>query len=222
MLNIEYINQARQILTKNYNERHTAEYNAWLGGHTNAWAQPHTIVPFPPFVICAAISPFKSSSVAPSESDIVAKALELYNQKNPVSDDVSIVEDSSSIQEELPIVEEMIAPQEEQQVEILASDTPIETEEIPVEESIATVPVEAAYSKEIYKIFQPAVEPAVDSTTEIKPDATLFDTVEATLNALPQPAKVLSDVATAKTSRPSVLGRLQNITGKWSTGKHDV
>jgi len=93
MSNTEFLNKARKMLTDDYKTQHTAEYNAWMAAHQNSWMQPHIVVPFPPFIVSSALAPFKAVVSAPSEEDIVAKALELYQQANPAPLRKEVIED---------------------------------------------------------------------------------------------------------------------------------
>ena len=192
MNNSEFINQARKILTEDYTARHTAEYNSWLTGCKNSWMKPHVIVPFPPFVISPALSAFKPSVVSPSEDEVVAKALELYNQFNPV-------QPTTKVQ---PIVE---APE------------PIAE---PIAEPISRPMIEAiAHVDEIYKIFQ--TKEKIEPEEKIDPltNDTTFTAIEKALNVVPQPAEELAKVSTPGRMFPSVLEKLQTMTTKWSTNK---
>ena len=234
MNNLEFINQAQKILTDDYNIRRTAEYGNWLHQHKNAWAQSHTIIPFPPFVISAGIAPFKAVSAAPSEADIVAKALELYNQSNqvatnspspnvnaseeilydpPTSKD-SMVESTQPVVVEPTIVEPTVVEPtvvEPTVVEPTVVEYIVEPEQFAeesVEESIE--PARTQYTDEVYKIFQIPTEHATSSNT---PDTTIVD-IGTALSVVPQPAEELSKITLKEKSKPSILKRLQNMTGK--------
>ena len=226
MNNLEFINQAQKMLTDDYNIRRTAEYGNWLHQHKNAWSQSHTIIPFPPFVISAGIAPFKAVSAAPSEADIVAKALELYNQSNQVATNSSspIVNASEEILYDLPISKEPIVEStqpvvveptvvEPTVVEPTVVEYIVEPEQFAeksVEESIEPAPTQ--YTDEVYKIFQTPTEHATSSNT---PDTTIVD-IGTALSVVPQPAEELSKITLKEKSKPSILKRLQNMTNKLS------
>ena len=220
MNNLEFINQAQKMLTDDYNIRRTAEYGNWLHQHKNAWSQSHTIIPFPPFVISAGIAPFKAVSAAPSEADIVAKALELYNQSNQVATNSSspIMNASEEILYDLPtskdpIVESTQPVVEPTVVEPTVVEYIVEPEQFAkesVEESIEPAPIQ--YTDEVYKIFQTPTEHATSSNT---PDTTIVD-IGTALSVVPQPAEELSKITLKEKSKPSILKRLQNMTNKLS------
>lgn len=207
MSNLEYITQARKLLSEEYNTKHTNEYNNWLVKQQLSWMQPHVIVPFPPFVISAALTPFKSSVLEPSEDDIVAKALELYNRANPpvsvAAPEVATTQEiiSEPVIEVEPVVEEIIP------------EPVIEVEPIPevvidniVEEDQPKAPA-ISYTDAIYKIYE-----VMKKEGELD-NGPKFTTVDATLQTIPQPAEELAK--TAKTTKaPTMMEKLQSI---WST-----
>ena len=233
MNNLEFINQATTLLTQDYNLRRTAEYSSWLQQHKNAWMQPHTIIPFPPFVISASTAPFKPVVSAPSEADIVSKALELYNQSNqgatnsssPVAPPSEEILYSPPIFKEHivePIVVEPIADTIvepiviESIVEEPVSETIVEPEQFaeePVEKLIE--PISTLYADEVYKIFQTTQTSTEHVTSSNTPDTTIVD-IGTALSVVPQPAEELAKIAIKEKSKPSILERLQNMTGKLS------
>ena len=219
MNNLEFINQAQKMLTDDYNIRRTAEYSNWLQQHSTAWMHPHTIIPFPPFVISASTAPFKAVSAAPSEADIVAKALELYNQSNQVATNSSpaVVFASEEILYEPPIFKEPIV-ESEQPVEEPIVEEPIVVE--PTVESNETVEesielISTPYADEVYKIFQTPQNSTEHVTSSNTPDTTIVD-IGAALSVVPQPAEELAKIVIKEKSKPSILERLQNMTGKLS------
>jgi hypothetical protein len=226
MSNLEYIKQARKILTEDYKTKHTNEYNSWIANHQNAWMQPHIIVPFPPFIVNNALAPFKPSASAPTEEAVIAKALELYNQFNPdpvkniepVPSPVvaeTIVEEpvvSETIVEEpvpSPVVSETIV--EEPVVAETIVEEPVVLETI-VEEPVALEP--AKTTDAIYKIFQ---EPIAEEPTYMPATDPLLSTIEAALNIVPQPVEELAKAKTSDGILPSVLQRIQDMKSKWLT-----
>lgn len=242
MSNLEYINQARKLLTEDYKTKHTNEYNNWLVNHKNSWMQPHIVVPFPPFIVSSALAPFKPSSTAPSEEAVVAKALELYNKFNPTP----VITTEKIAQ---PIIEETtVAPVREPitsadaihkifQAPVIVEETPaVEVEEalpVPVDEEIPEV-VELPVSEEtpaaeksskksetIYKIYADAIykifqEPEVDKSTSADATEPVAPTTEDALNTMPQPAEELAKAKNSGRNLPSMLQRLQEMTAKWS------
>ena len=215
MSNLEYIVQARKLLTEDYKTKHTNEYNSWLGNQQHSWMQPHVMVPFPPFIISAALAPFKPTVLPPGESEIVAMALELYNRANPpapvVSAPVNSTEVDAIAQEIIPepvvevveVVEEIIPePQTEPVAEELAVEEP--TVEESIVEEIQTKASAISYTDAIYKIYEiMKKESEVDNVPK-------FTSVDATLQTVPQPIEELAKVATTDKS-PTLLEKLQSI-----------
>ena len=65
--------QARQMINKEHLARCTLQHQQWVTSGELAWRTNGTLLPYP------------SPAVYPSEDDIVAKALELYNASMPQS-----------------------------------------------------------------------------------------------------------------------------------------
>ena len=216
--NSEYLNRARNLLTDRYNKLKSAEYTQWMSNHKTAWAQPHTVVPFPPFVVCGALAPFKASVSPPTEDQIVAKALELYNTANPVvaldaksvslpEKKVAAVPTNVSIDSTIDTTELTDAQSEsEVQATITESDT---VEELLPEGEIPAI--EPSYVDDIYKIFQTEVQ--VDLKDAVPPE------IEAApgIVAEPQSVEILENKKPAGGLLPSVLQRLQDMRSMWAT-----
>lgn len=232
MSNLEYITQARKLLTEDYKSKHTDEYNNWLSKHQNSWMQPHIVVPFPPFIVSSSLAPFKPTVSEPSEEAVVAKALELYNQFNPapVAKTATMVEPvvKSVVEETMvesvaePVVKEVII---KPVVDPVVKEVIVEPVVIPVVEEtiiepvVETVvePVVEKISKNvdtIYKIFQ---DPIIDEPTTTSATKPLPPTIEQALNIVPQPAEELSKIKNSGRILPSVLEKLQAMKDKWST-----
>ena len=221
MSNIQFINQARTILTEDYKNRHTAEYNSWLLAHKNSWMQPHTIVPFPPFIISGALAPFKAVATAPTEEEIVAKALELFNQAKPALIDKEVV---YALEPEVTLNQPLDVSQTLEVVEVAEPVEPtIEVAETPAIEPIVkelsesdnieiTTEVKPQVD-EIYKIY-PTSKPKPMSIEERFAE---FTAMEEALKVVPQPNEELDKITKPGKIFPSVLEKLQSITAKWTT-----
>jgi hypothetical protein len=68
---LELLKMARQLLNEEYINRRAEDHNAWLANCDEAWRTRRVKLPYPPF------APY------PTEEQIVAKALTLYNFINP-------------------------------------------------------------------------------------------------------------------------------------------
>ena len=220
MSNLEYITQARKLLTEDYKTKHTNEYNSWLSNQQHSWMQPHVIVPFPPFVISAALAPFKPTAVAPSESEIVAKALELYNMANPptpvVAEDDDVVEETmpESViedEEEEDVVEETMPESvvEEPVVQEIMPEVTIDNvvEEPAVEEIQTKAPV-ISYTDAIHKIYE-----VMKKEGELD-DNQKFTSIDAALQVIPQPSEELAKFTNSSKILPTMMEKLQSI---WMT-----
>lgn len=230
MTNSDFLNQARKLLNEDYKSRHTAEYNAWLANHKNAWMQPHVIVPFPPFVVSGALTPFKPIASAPTEDEVVAKALELYNLHTPapVAQQPAAViqptvaakpEPEATLNQPLDIAPaiEVVEPTVEPTVEPVAEEVVVEPTVEPVSEEVVTEPVaeKIPYVDEIYKIYQTAEEPKSEQVEPTVEDDKTFIAVEEALKVVPQPAEELAKVTSTGGILPSVLERIQAMKTKW-------
>jgi hypothetical protein len=219
-----FLERARKMLSDEYAEKHNTEYNYWLSNHKNAWMQPHVVVPFPPFVVNAALAPFKATVSSPTESDIVARSIELYNQSNPepapiaaVAEPVApIVEFASEITEQQPTFEDLVAdPVVEPAVEVEAVEPVIE------ETTIAEPVVEQVIPPASGKLLSPALNSETKIQNIFKPlDNKLFkdpkfESVTEDLDVIPQPMEELAKVsASGNLSSSSFFQRLKD---KWIT-----
>lgn len=71
---LELLKMARQLLNEEYINRRAEDHNKWLADCDDAWRTRRVKLPYPPF------APY------PTEAQIVAKALALYNFVNPDED----------------------------------------------------------------------------------------------------------------------------------------
>lgn len=227
MNNAEFISQARKLLNENYKSNHSAEYNSWLGNQQNSWMQPHVIVPFPPFVVSSALAPFTPTVSAPTEQDVVAKALELYNQFNTVSAPVaepviaSVVE---AVREPITntdaiykIFQEPVAKAPVVMDVPIVEDEPLVEEVTVVEDEPVVEPTISKtldYVDPIRKIFQSTEKVEIEKPAAT--DTTLV-AMEQAFNAVPQPAEELAKAKNSGGIFPTVLEKFHAMTSKWST-----
>jgi hypothetical protein len=230
MSNIKFINQAQKMLTEDYTNKHTAEYNSWLNAHKSSWMQPHTIVPFPPFIISGALAPFKAVVRVPTEEEIVTKAIELYNQANPVpiaSKVESNIEPSVTLIQPVDITEapEVVEVEELIEPTTLVEETPVVEpiiEELSESNNVEAIPKIKPYEDEIYKIYQTPEPKPMDIEDRIA-EFTAYIEMEEALKVVPQPSEELAKVSKPGKIFPSVMEKLQSITSKWtSNGSSNV
>lgn len=237
---LQFLELARKILNEEYAQAHTAEYNTWLNNHKNAWMQPHVVVPFPPFVVNSALTPFKPKVTCPTEADILARALEIYKQANPPSVQTATPSAAQSIvPDTVAETDEPIVVEQPAVIEPVAVEQPVVVEQPAVEPVVVEQPAVA----EPVVVEQPAVETVVveekkpisgkllSSNTEglsseekireiFKPiDDTMFKdtTIESAkqeLKAVPQPEEELSKLDSSAGSRSSTF--FQKLKDKWS------
>ena len=209
----EYLNRARNLLTDRYNKLKSAEYTQWMSNHKTAWAHPHTVVPFPPFVVCGALAPFKPSVSPPTDDQIVSTALELYNAAHPIirAAPTALDTDSSSpitLDEEPSnevTFEDSLASVLNETDLILPEDAIVDT----VQESEIEPAADVEYVNEIYKIYQP-IE-LNTSEPELEEESVIDNTVTEPPSTVAEPIKSSGGLL------PSVLQRLQDMKSKWTT-----
>ena len=213
-----YLDQAKKLLTAEYKQRRTAEYNIWFNSSKNAWMQPHVVVPYPPFIVNSAIAPFTPSVAPPTENEIVATALSLYNNDNPNAVPVAtapdaVSTDSVALEEPVEQIQTELADSATTGEQPTVAEPQATTEEpanAPAAEEEAHIVEPTPYVDEIYKIYA-----VPDNIPSVEP---LLSTIEKDLGTVPQPAEALAKVSTSGRILPSVLERLQAITSKWTDG----
>jgi hypothetical protein len=222
-----FLERARKMLNDEYTQAHTSEYNTWLSNHKNAWMQPHVVVPFPPFVVNAVLAPFKATVSSPTESDIVARSVELYNQSNPkpvptatVAEPVATivaVEAVPEITEQEPTFEDLVAdpvvePAVEVQqevepvIEVTTIEEPVEEQAIPPISGKLLSPILDSETK-IQNIFKP-----LDNKLFKDPE---FKSVTEDLDVIPQPMEELAKVSASGNLLSSSF--FQRLKDKWIT-----
>lgn len=195
MMKMQLLASARQMLTDEYNQTHRDEYTVWAEQQKNAWQQPIVSVPYPPFFVNSSLTAFQPSARFPSEAEVVARALILYNQSQCTTQVPSVLEQQSSI-----IVNNI-------------PDDPIVTEPIiqePVVEEIVTPLHEDSTSiqeiKNIYKDIDITFKDPVSIAGEVA--------------LLPMPAEQLADASiNAEKILPSVLRKIEELKLLWASKK---
>lgn len=211
---LQYLERARKILNDEYARAHTAEYTTWLNNHKNAWMQPHVVVPFPPFVVNSTLAPFKPTVTCPTESDIVARALELYNQANPqpVQPVVTVAGPAQTVSEPAVIDIEPVPVEPEPVVnaepvvttELATAQEPVVEETKPISGKLLSMPIDVLPDEKIRDIFKPIDDTMFKDNT--------IESVKKDLNAVPQPNEELSKIDKLG---PSTF--FQKLKDKWST-----
>lgn len=204
---LELLNEARRLLNTEYNKKKSDEYNNWLLKNSQALKSTNLHLPFPPFVAGNTVPYYVATVPIPTEHEVVAKAVQLYNTRynTPVAiPEAEIAEEAvEEIKEE--IIEDTIAKPEEVTVA-----EPIENIEPITDDELAGLQLRDAMIQEIYNIYGdqnikdyvPNVEPKVEDKI-ISP--------EADLNAVPQPAEELAKLKTSNNSFASIYQKFQSM-----------
>lgn len=204
---LQYLERARKILNDEYAQAHTAEYTTWLNNHKNAWMQPHVVVPFPPFVVNSTLAPFKPTVTCPTESDIVARALELYNQANPqpLQPVVTVAEPVQTVPEPAVIDIEPVPIEPESMIdaELATVQEPVVEETKPISGKLLSMPIDVLPDEKIRDIFKPIDDTMFKDNT--------IESVKKDLNAVPQPEEEL-----AKIDKLGSSTFFQKLRDKWS------
>jgi hypothetical protein len=220
---VRLIARARHSLNTEYDHKYRAEYAAWIERQKNAWKENHTVVPYVPFFVSDSVGQFRPTIKSPTEEEVVARALELYNltfAANPTTPPPAPAE-PAPLAETVPVPEPAVI-----------EGTPVAVDTVPVavptpEPQLETIAVEPA----------PAVEPAADpipiapavaNILEIFKDIDLVPTAlpadpvppapETPAPQEPVPAKVLAQ-SEKLTGRllPSVLQKIDDLKMSWAS-----
>lgn len=226
---LQFLELARKILNEEYAQAHTAEYNTWLNNHKNAWMQPHVVVPFPPFVVNSALTPFKPKVTCPTEADILARALEIYKQANPLPAQTATpiaaqpaaqpivsnteAETSEPVVEPILVEPILVEPVVEPILVEPVVEEPVVVEPVVVEEKkpisgkLLSLNTEVISSEEkIREIFKPIDDTMFKDTT--------IESVKQELTVIPKPEEELSKLDSSSGARSSTF--FQKLKDKWS------
>jgi len=207
---LELLNEARRLLNTEYNQKKSDEYNNWLLKNRQALKSTNLHLPFPPFVAGNNVPYYVATVPIPTEHEVVAKAVQLYNTRYnaPVAvPEAEIAEEVVEVQEE--IVEDTPPAPKEEVAEAAATET-IENTELITDDELAGLQLRDAMIQEIYNIYGdqnikdyvPNVEPKVEDKI-ISP--------EADLNAIPQPSEELAKLKTSNNSFASIYQKFQSM-----------
>jgi hypothetical protein len=161
---LELLKMARQLLNEEYINRRAEDHNKWLADCDEAWRTRRVKLPYPPF------APY------PTEEQIVAKALALYNFINPDDSKNNTNEQPKLSEQEINIANKVKnAPKMPEVINApwtLYYDNPVEQLKEP--EVSPTVPVVdkqevKAKVEEIFK-SEPLPEPSTDTASEKSKD----------------------------------------------------
>lgn len=154
---LELISKARKLVQAKYDNQRNNEYKLWQSTHMNAWKGTHIIVPFPPFVLNTSATPLKLSSITPPEEEVIAEALELYNQL--------VAPDSVTMSNEVEVLEPEIV--NEPAVETVV----VEEEIIPVDSVVEPEVLHAAPSEPV--VIEPDIAASI---VELQPVEVVVET----------------------------------------------
>lgn len=214
---LQAIATAREILNTEYNKQRAEEYNAWITNSQNAWQGNNITIPYPPFVANPAFVPFQSKIPFPSESDVVAKALEIYMKSSPQPvPEPAVPEPSAGVAPNPEVAQPAI---DSPPITMFADISPVVPQPAVVEEP-QTVETNAEpdvqkvqddpYIAGIKEIYKNTNVPAEETTsTSVLP--------EVDLTPLPMPAEELSKV-TKESGRilPNVLKKIEELKSSWA------
>jgi len=169
---MEMLKLARHLLNEDYLKQRAAAYTQWTTDSDHAWKTQGVKLPFPPV------------PAMPSEADVVARALQLYNHVNAQATPASppapgAAPAVSTPQPEVaPVAAPSVPAAEPEPVaepELMAEPEPEPTPEpvpVPVPAIETVLPVsrpETVYTEQVKKIFEtpsPAIDPPLDQAVE--------------------------------------------------------
>lgn len=213
---LELLNEARKILNAEYNKKKSDEYNNWLLKNSNAIKSTNLHLPFPPFVAGNTVPYYVATVPYPTEHEVVAKAVSLYNSR------YKTVTESPELT--VAPVEQPVEPEE-----VASAEAPTESIEQPAEQEITTtlekepeefateendelagLQLRDAMIQEIYNIYGDKDIKDLQPPTTTKETTTEF-TIEEALNTVPQPAEELSKIKTSNNSFASIYQKFQSM-----------
>jgi hypothetical protein len=138
---LELLKLARHLINDEYLKQRADAYTKWTTDSDHAWKTQGVKLPFPPV------------PAMPSEADVVARALQLYNHVNNTLPPAEVSDIEISNQEE-PVVETPAVPSEE-------------TDSAAAEQSVSEPDI--VYVDQVKKIFEEpvvSIEPPLDQAVE--------------------------------------------------------
>lgn len=121
----ELLKIARQLLNKDYINRRAQQHQLWIANSETSWKATRSLLPYP------------LGTLYPTEEEVVAKALELYNSEKQLQDrspptiDASVSVKPATV--DTPIIDPII---ESLQPETVTLEVPAVIEPEPIEETI--------------------------------------------------------------------------------------
>ena len=220
---LELLNEARNLLNAEYNKKKSDDYNNWLLKNSNAIKSTNFHLPFPPFVVGSNVPFYVATIPLPTEHEVVAKAVAIYNSRYsaataPISVQVPVVEEAvAPVENILPNEEIDIAPANIVEViepEIIEPEI-IEPEVIEPEMSsdsdeLAGLQLRDAMIREIYNIYGDKNIKDLEPPTLPEEKPNTFS-IEEALNVVPQPAEELSKLKTSNNSFASIYQKFQSM-----------
>jgi hypothetical protein len=204
---LELLNEARKILNTEYNKKKSDEYNNWLVKNSTAIKSTNLHLPFPPFVAGNTVPYYVTTIPYPSEHEVVAKAVSLYNERYPKPINKPVEEQNTEQPESLAT--EPVEEISELTSENIEPDIQAELE-TPEPGELAGLELRDAMIQEIYNIygdkdikdFAPPVQPVETTNTH---------SMEQALNTVPQPAEELSKIKTSNNSFTAMYQKFQSM-----------
>jgi uncharacterized protein YdcH (DUF465 family) len=210
---LELLNEARRILNTEYNKKKSDDYNNWLLKNSNAIKSTNFHLPFPPFVVGNDVPFYVAKVPMPTEHEVVAKAIQLYNARYNVATTATATDSVPEVREEVsvPETEEKIMEEVEHVQEEINEKSITDVEPTVLEDSeLAGLQLRDAMIQEIYNIYGDQeikdYVPKIEQTVENK---IIFP--EAALNAVPQPLEELAKLKPSNSSFASIYQKFQSM-----------
>jgi hypothetical protein len=235
---LELLNEARNLLNAEYNKKKSDDYNNWLLKNSNAIKSSNFHLPFPPFVVGNNVPFYVATVPLPTEHEVVAKAVGIYNSRYNTT---------AAASAQVPVVEEAVAPAEDivpnEEIDIVAANIVeiiepeiieleviepeiiepevmtaeviepevIQAEALSISDELAGLQLRDAMIREIYNIYGDKEIKNYDPPVETKiVDKKSFSLTED-LNVIPQPAEELSKLKTSNNSFASIYQKFQSM-----------
>jgi len=220
---LELLNEARNLLNAEYNKKKSDDYNNWLLKNSNAIRSTNFHLPFPPFVVGNNVPFYVATVPLPTEHEVVAKAVGIYNSRynvtTPASEPEAMVEEvPTPVETIVPNVEIDIAPASIVEViepkviepEVIEPEV-IEPEELSISDELAGLQLRDAMIREIYNIYGDKEIKNYTPPVETKIDDKKSFSLEKDLNVVPQPAEELAKLKTSNNSFASIYQKFQSM-----------
>lgn len=213
LLKLQAIATAREFLNSRYKQCCAEEYAKWTSNNANAWRGNNMPLPFPPFVSNAAFAPFQTSIAAPTEEDVIDRALILYMQSITTTD----LEKTASAPQSVATTEVTLETQAANEPVMMSepdavSELNVVSEPVMMSEPdvVSELPAVIPYVEEIKEIYKTVGEPLEIPTVQ-------WPVPEMDLSPAPMPADQLAQ-ASIESGRilPGILKRLEDLKMSWA------